>query len=121
MEKYNGQNPFEVDVAKSCHHGSSDFTEAFMKLVNPLATVISSGDNESFSHPRADAIGCAGKYSRGSRPLVYSTELARSVNLAKNELLFGMINLRCNGNDIFMSQMKEAKNPADLWDSYEVI
>ncbi|MES2893892.1 MAG: MBL fold metallo-hydrolase [Bacteroidota bacterium] len=120
MTMYPGQNPFEVDVAKSCHHGSSDFTEAFMQLVNPLATVISSGDNESFSHPRADAIGCAGKYSRGARPLVYSTELARSVNLVSKELLFGMINLRCNGNDIFMSQMKEARNPADLWDSYEV-
>ncbi len=120
MQKYLGNNPFEVDVAKSCHHGSSDFTEQFMQLVNPLATVISSGDNETFSHPRADAIGCAGKYSRSARPLVYSTELARSVNLVSKELLFGMINLRCNGSEIYMSQMKEASNPADLWDSYEM-
>lgn len=118
MQKYPNNNPFEVDVAKSCHHGSSDFTEAFMQLVNPLATVISSGDNEIFSHPRADAIGCAGKYSRSNRPLVYSTELARSVNLRKNELLFGMINLRCNGNDLYMAQMKESRNPADVWDAY---
>lgn len=118
MQKYGAQNPFDVDVAKSCHHGSSDFTEQFMQLVNPLATVISSGDNESFSHPRADAIGCAGKYSKSARPLVYSTELARSVNLQKNELLFGMINCRSNGQAIFMSQMKESSSPADLWDSY---
>lgn len=120
MKKYSGSNPFEVDVAKSCHHGSSDFSEKFMALVNPFATVISSGDNESHSHPRADAVGCAGKYSKSIRPLVYSTELARSTNLKKNEILFGMINLRCNGKDIFMSQMKEAKKNSDVWDSYEV-
>lgn len=98
----------------------SDFSEAFMEKVNAYATVISSGDNEGYSHPRADAIGCAGKYSRSKRPLVYSTELARSVDLKNNRILFGMINLRCNGKDIFMSQMKEQKKDADLWDAYEV-
>jgi len=120
MAKYSPANPFEVDVAKACHHGSSDFTEQFMQLVNPYATVISSGDNEGFSHPRADAIGCAGKYARGKRPLVYSTELARSVNMKSNTILFGMINLRCNGDEIYISQMKEVKSPNDLWDSYEL-
>lgn len=116
LQRYGNNNPFMVDVAKSCHHGSSDFTEAFMQQVNPFATVISSGDNESFSHPRADAVGCAGKYARGSRPLVYSTELARSVS--KSKILFGMINLRCNGSDIYMNQMKETNRPADMWDAY---
>jgi hypothetical protein len=120
MSMYPDQNPFEVDVAKSCHHGSSDFTENFMKRINPYATIISSGDNEGHAHPRADAIGCAGKYSKSKRPLVYSTELARSTNLKKNEILFGMINLRCNGNDIYISQMKEVKKHSDLWDSYKV-
>ena len=120
MKKYAGNNPFEVDVAKACHHGSSDFTEEFMSLVKPYATVISSGDNESHAHPRADAIGCAGKYSKSKRPLVYSTELARSVNMRTREILFGMINLRCDGKNIYISQMKEAKNATDLWDSYEV-
>ncbi|HRB26902.1 MAG TPA: hypothetical protein PLH81_00005 [Niabella sp.] len=120
MGKYGAQNPFEVDVAKSCHHGSSDFSEDFMAKVNAFATVISSGDNEGYGHPRADAIGCAGKYSKSKRPLVYSTELARSTDLKNNKILFGMINLRCNGSDIFMSQMKEKKTGADIWDSYEV-
>jgi competence protein ComEC len=120
MSKYKGQNPFEVDVAKSCHHGSSDFTEKFMRLINPYATVISSGDNEGHAHPRADAIGCAGKYSKSKRPLVYSTELARSTNLKKSEILYGMINLRCNGQDIYISQMKEVQKDSDMWDSYEV-
>ncbi|MBS1548355.1 MAG: MBL fold metallo-hydrolase [Bacteroidetes bacterium] len=120
IQKYATNNPFAVDVAKSCHHGSSDFSIDFMQRINPLATVISSGDNEGHSHPRADAIGCAGKYSRNNRPLVYSTELARSTDLKNNKILFGMINLRCNGQDIFMSQMKEVKKSSDLWDSYQV-
>ncbi|MCO5236499.1 MAG: hypothetical protein M9933_09540 [Chitinophagaceae bacterium] len=120
IAKYGNDNPFEADVAKSYHHGSSDFIETFMELVNPYATVISSGDNESYSHPRADAIGCAGKYSKSKRPLVFTTELARSINLKNNSILFGMINLRCNGKDIYMSQMKEVHTNANLWDAYEV-
>ena len=91
----------------------------FLKQVKPLATVISSGDNENYSHPRADAIGCAGKYSRGVRPKVYSTELARSIN-ASGDILYGMINLRSNGSKIYMSQMKEKRSGADIWDSYTV-
>lgn len=120
MEKYGAENPFESDVAKSCHHGSSDFTEDFMALINPYASVISSGDNETHSHPRADAVGCAGKYSKGTRPLVFSTELARSTNLKDKRILYGMINCRCNGEKIYMSQMKEASANTDVWDSYEI-
>lgn len=120
MAQYGAANPFEVDVAKSCHHGSSDFTEDFMDKINAYATVISSGDNEPHAHPRADAIGCAGKYSRSKRPLVYSTELARSVNLVSRKVLYGMINARCNGADIYMAQMKEVNKPGDMWDSYLV-
>lgn len=118
---YNGQNPFEVDVAKSCHHGASEFTTEFMAKVNPLATVISSGDNESYSHPRADAIGCAGKYTRSERPLVFSTELARSSNVETDKVKYGMINLRCDGNNIIMAQMKEVVTGGDPWDLYEVM
>ncbi|MEM7092270.1 MAG: MBL fold metallo-hydrolase [Actinomycetota bacterium] len=69
----------EVDVAKSCHHGSADFSSLFLECVNPIATVISSGDAEKHSHPRAETLGTIGACSRGERPLIYSTELARSV------------------------------------------
>jgi beta-lactamase superfamily II metal-dependent hydrolase len=69
---------FEVDIAKSCHHGSADFSSTYLAATNPIATVISSGDNEPHSHPRADALGTIGLCSRGSRPLIFSTELARS-------------------------------------------
>jgi len=71
---------FQVDVAKSCHHGSSDFSSLYLAATNPIATVISSGDNEPYSHPRADTLGTIGLHSRGPRPLIFSTELARSAS-----------------------------------------
>jgi beta-lactamase superfamily II metal-dependent hydrolase len=72
------RNTFESDIAKACHHGSVDFTELYLQAVNPVATVVSSGDNEPHSHPRPDALGAFGRYGRGHRPLILSTELARS-------------------------------------------
>lgn len=69
---------FGCDIAKACHHGASDVLDSFLKCINPIATVISSGDEESHSHPRPDALGAYGKASRGERPLIFSTELARS-------------------------------------------
>jgi beta-lactamase superfamily II metal-dependent hydrolase len=69
---------FECDVMKACHHGSADVEDIFVESVNPMATVISSGDEESHCHPRPDALGIYGKYAKGSRPLIFSTELARS-------------------------------------------
>lgn len=73
-----GRNIFQVDIAKACHHGSSHVTDTFLSVLNPVATVISSGDQESHSHPRPDALGAFGKHGRGRRPLIFSTELARS-------------------------------------------
>ena len=67
-----------ADFAKACHHGSGDVSPAFMSAVNPLGTIISSGDDEAFSHPRADTLGVLGKASRGDRPGLFCTELARS-------------------------------------------
>ncbi|MBN2350817.1 MAG: MBL fold metallo-hydrolase [Bacteroidales bacterium] len=119
IQHYGNSNPFMVDVAKSCHHGSSDFLVEYMDRVKPFATVISSGDNESYAHPRAEAIGCAGKYSRGERPKVFSTELARSINSA-GDVLYGMINCRTDGKQIIMAQMKERRTGADIWDSYKI-
>ena len=72
------RSTFEVDVTKACHHGSSHFSDTFLRAINAIATVISSGDNESHAHPRPDALGSFGKYGRGHRPLIFSTELARS-------------------------------------------
>jgi hypothetical protein len=80
---------FQSEVAKSCHHGSADFSELFLKAVNAHATVISSGDNEPHAHPRADTLGTVGKHSRGRRSLIFSTELSRSTKeLIKNPFQF---------------------------------
>jgi beta-lactamase superfamily II metal-dependent hydrolase len=74
------EKPFEVEVAKACHHGSGDFRDDFLAGINALVTIISSGDNESYAHPRPDTLGAMGKAGRGTRPLIFSTELARSAS-----------------------------------------
>ena len=71
-------NIFQSDVLKAYHHGSGDFSEDFLRAIQPVVTVISSGDNEDYSHPRADALGALGRWSRSARPLIFCTELARS-------------------------------------------
>ncbi len=81
LEKYGlggVQAQFHADVVKAYHHGSSDFDARFIQALQPVVTVISSGDNESYSHPRADTLGFLGRWSRSDRPLIFSTELARS-------------------------------------------
>ncbi|KFF03430.1 ComEC/Rec2 family competence protein [Flavobacterium reichenbachii] len=130
---------FQVDVAKSCHHGSSDFTSEFMDAVNPLATIISSGDQEPHCHPRPDTLGTIGKYSRGERSLIFSTELSRStpeflkrsntnskVNvkpITKERLVtvYGMINLRTDGEKIIIAQKLEAPATRGSWDLHEIL
>lgn len=86
---YVDSNEFSADVAKGCHHGSEDVDMRFLAAVQARATVISSGDNESFSHPRPVVIGGSAFHGRAMRladgdeipPLLFSTELARSVRL----------------------------------------
>lgn len=81
QEIVNAARPiFECDVTKACHHGSADFTDAFLACLNPAATVISSGDAESHAHPRSDTLGAIGHHGRGQRSLIFSTELSRSTD-----------------------------------------
>ena len=68
----------QADVAKACHHGSNHFHQGFIQSVNALATVISSGDEENYSHPRPDALGAFGKWGYSDKPMIFSTEIARS-------------------------------------------
>jgi beta-lactamase superfamily II metal-dependent hydrolase len=80
---------FAADVAKACHHGAEKVELAFVAAMQARATVISSGDNEVHAHPRPLLMGASARYGResvgddGERmpPLLYSTELARSVAL----------------------------------------
>ena len=157
---------FEVDVAKGCHHGAEDVYTEFIRALHARATVISSGDNESYSHPRPVLMGASGMYGREAvggdgasmAPLLYSTELARSVKLAhassaqmnvksgrdsrsivfdpkyiqvrppgKEErfrslrstllsfdLIYGLVNVRTDGERILCATMKESGNDFDV-------
>ncbi len=135
----------EVDVVKAFHHGGSDDTRAdFFQALAPVATVISSGDEEGYSHPRADALGTIGRWSRSDRPLIFSTELARSSRpLWEHPLVqerqaqkgaskgkrtttqerkldsaiarYGAINLRTDGRRILFGQRLEKGNGWDLY------
>lgn len=91
LEDYTGQRTeFLCDVAKACHHGSEDVSYQFLQAMHPAATVISSGDNEGYDHPRPQIIAASAttgylKLDDDNddilTPLIYSTELARSIDL----------------------------------------
>ena len=124
----------EVDIAKSCHHGSADFSTEFLRAVNPVATIISSGDDEPYAHPRPDTLGTIGKHSRGKRSLIFSTELARSgkefVEVAKLKdsekklervvTVYGMINVRADGEKAIIAQKLEKVVGKTNWDIHKL-
>jgi hypothetical protein len=79
-----------VDVVKACHHGSHHVDFGFLDGVGALATIFSSGDANTYDHPRAWVLGAAAiagriikdpEKPRLKAPLIYSTEVARSVAL----------------------------------------
>lgn len=82
---------FAVDLMKSCHHGASDVTDEFLEATRPAAFVVSSGDEESYVHPRPDLLGLLGKKGRGHRPLVLCTELLRSTREKEDPTLRGKL------------------------------
>jgi beta-lactamase superfamily II metal-dependent hydrolase len=91
LEDYAGNRmEFLCDVAKACHHGSDDVSYEFLSAMRPAVTVISSGDNEGHDHPRPGIVAASAttghleiSQDQIVTPLVYSTELARSINLGK--------------------------------------
>ncbi len=173
-----GAAEFAVDVAKGCHHGSDDVDLNFVRAMAARATVVSSGDNENYAHPRPRVLGASARYGRESvahgkpgakgevlPPLLYSTELARSVSLAyarvlrtrgrpgtpsavaqlpgddidaeglearflstnrpsdykrlgwlpmATDLVYGLVNVRTDGQRILMGYMKEGGNDFDI-------
>lgn len=81
---------FEVDVAKCCHHGSRDVSMRFLHAMKPAVTVISSGDSEGHDHPRPSIVAASAITGFQTMdedgdelmtPLIYCTELARSVGI----------------------------------------
>jgi len=73
-----GDLNLQAEVFKVPHHGSADFSGAFLQAVAPIISVVSSGDENArkeFIHPRATLVGSLGRYSRLEEPLVFVTEL----------------------------------------------
>lgn len=73
-----GEVNLRSEVFKVPHHGSADFSGAFIKLVSPIISVVSSGDESAkkeYIHPRATLMGALGLYSRVAEPLIFVTEL----------------------------------------------
>lgn len=67
-----------AEVFKVPHHGSADFSGAFLQAVQPIVSVVSSGDESArkeYIHPRATLMGALGKWSRVAEPLIFVTEL----------------------------------------------
>ena len=91
LDDYAGHRiELQCDVAKACHHGSDDVSYEFLSAMRPAVTVISSGDNEGHDHPRPGIVAASAttgyleiKDDHIVTPLVYSTELARSLNLGR--------------------------------------
>ena len=84
------------DVVKACHHGSHHVNYKFLRGLGPLCTVFSSGDANTYDHPRAWVLGAAAlsgrviedpKMARLKAPLIYSTEVARSLTLGSIDQL----------------------------------
>ena len=67
------------EILKVPHHGSHEFEQEFLDQIDPVVSVISSGDEnviKEYVHPRANLMAALGRASRGPLPLVFSTELA---------------------------------------------
>ncbi|HEX9991075.1 MAG TPA: MBL fold metallo-hydrolase [Chloroflexia bacterium] len=113
-----------AEVMKVPHHGSHDFSAAFLRAVSPLVSVVSSGDENErveYIHPRANLMGALGRYSRVSEPLVFVTELvaffkyegyARPVSdadaqergsfIAFSRSAWGIVRVRTDGHRLFV-------------------
>ena len=79
-----GDLSLKADVFKVPHHGSADFSGAFIEAVAPIVSVISSGDESAkkeYIHPRATLMGALGRLSRVAEPLIFVTELVAFFNV----------------------------------------
>jgi beta-lactamase superfamily II metal-dependent hydrolase len=83
---------FGCDAVKACHHGSHDISYRFLEQIEAGASIISSGDNEGYAHPRPEIVAASAttghlEIDRARdkliTPLVYMTEIERSVSVGE--------------------------------------
>ncbi|MEP7153531.1 MAG: MBL fold metallo-hydrolase [Nitrospira sp.] len=135
-EHNKGSLNLRSEVFKVPHHGSADFSGAFIQAVSPIVSVVSSGDESArkeYIHPRATLMGALGKWSRVPEPLIFATELVaffeveglcrlqddkaakkRGPFFGFSRTAYGLVKTRTDGQRIFVYtdsgniQMKEA-------------
>ncbi|MGB7070198.1 MAG: MBL fold metallo-hydrolase [Pyrinomonadaceae bacterium] len=124
LKEYQGQVlEFACDVAKACHHGSEDVSFKFLQALQPAATIISSGDSNGHDHPRPSTVGASAVTGfleidsvtdRLISPLIYSTEIARSVDIKRPEKLWAVVNdastVEISGTKLDKSEIGYKKN-----------
>jgi hypothetical protein len=60
MESYGDRvSAFACDAVNACHHGSSDISYRFLEQLKAGATIVSSGDNEGYAHPRPEIVAAS--------------------------------------------------------------
>jgi beta-lactamase superfamily II metal-dependent hydrolase len=131
-------SPIRSEILKVPHHGSADFSNSFFEAVNPLVSIVSSGDEseiKEYIHPRATLMGVLGKYSRSDRPIVFVTELvaffkregpAKVIEKGKpprsiyafSRIAYGAVQVRTNGKKLFVFTNSGQK---DLKEAYSFI
>ncbi len=123
---------YDSHVLKAPHHGSHHYHPPFLEQVNPQVTVISSGEENTYGHPRGNFIGTVGRAAR-QQSLIFATQIAGKFKDADENIrekldlsdaewmaldstsleklrkqfkrrLHGMINVRTNGNKIFAAR-----------------
>jgi len=66
----------DAHIFKAPHHGSHEFSPELFEAVQPMITVVSSGEVPDHGHPRANFLGTIGRVGRGEEPLLFSTEMS---------------------------------------------
>jgi hypothetical protein len=124
IEHNKGTLNLQSEVLKVPHHGSADFSGAFIQAVAPVVNVVSTGDESArkeYIHPRATLMGALGKWSRVEEPLIFVTELvaffnvegwSRSVDEVKakkdgdffgfSRAAYGIVKTRTDGKRLFV-------------------
>jgi len=121
-------------VFKANHHGSQDFTTEFLRIIQPWVTVVSSGDQPDYGHPRANPLGSLGRYAPNviERPLLFSTEIGatfKGVDFKSEDVgiqlyektNYGLINVRTNGEwlaagRVYNRRRGKGRYAKSLWD-----
>jgi hypothetical protein len=128
-ELVDGNADLQAEVLKVPHHGSADFSPRFLGKVQPIVSVVSSGDENArkeYIHPRANLMASLGRHSRDVEPVVFVTEMVaffKTVGyveakarrfFAFERAAFGIVKVRTDGERLLvytnsgLEKLKEA-------------